>query len=121
MGHLIRQVNRPALRRKSLPRQTPSLALGRNLRLARRRVRPSGAISVSPDAECGPRAISPPHPSSASAACSTANPISGHSVDRGTRKGWLNQRLGNTSTTPEQGSDLDKRSKESRRHPAQGR
>jgi hypothetical protein len=55
--------------------------------------------------------MSPPRPSSASATCPTANPAGGHSANCGTRQGRLNHRLGKTSASLEQGSDLDNRSK----------
>jgi hypothetical protein len=73
------------------------LALGRNLRLARRWAHP--------------RVPPLPRPSSASATYSTVNPVGDHSANCGTRQGKLDHRLGKTSALPEQGSDLDIRSK----------
>jgi hypothetical protein len=71
-------------------------ALGRNLRIARRWVRP--------------RAQPPPRPSSASATYSTTNPVGDHFANYGTRQGKLDHRLGKTSALPEHGFDLDIRS-----------
>jgi hypothetical protein len=82
---------------------------GTNLRLARRWARPqaqspsrstlsstSGVVSASP--ELGFSYLLP------------VNPTSDHSTDCGTRQGKLNHRLGKTSASPEQGSNLDIRS-----------
>jgi hypothetical protein len=55
--------------------------------------------------------ISLPRPRSASATCPAVNPAGGHSANCGTRQGWLNQRLGKTSASPELGFDPDNRSK----------
>jgi hypothetical protein len=55
--------------------------------------------------------MSSPRPSLASATCPTVNPVGGHSANCGTHKGRLDHRLGKTSTSPEQGSDLDNHSK----------
>jgi hypothetical protein len=54
--------------------------------------------------------MSPPCPSSALATCSTANPAGDHSANCGTRQGKIDHRLGKTSVSLEQGSDLDIRS-----------
>jgi hypothetical protein len=110
MGHLIQQVKQTSPRAQisasldaeSRPRaQTFALpntefSLGCNLRLAR--------CWVWPRLPAPPRILR------------TATPPTVAHVT-----GWLKQRLEKTSPSPEQGFDLDKCSKESRRHPTQGR
>jgi hypothetical protein len=93
MGYLIRRKSRLALGRKTLPR--PMLGL------------PSSTISASPDVWARPRVSSPPRPNSSSATCSTVNPADDHSTNCGARQGKLDHRLGKTSASPEQVSDLN--------------
>ena len=92
MRDLIRRLSRSALEPISASPDT-WLVLGYHLRLARRWA-------------C-PRVSSPPRPRSASASCSTVNPIDDHSVKCGARQGKLDHRLGKTSASPMLGSDLD--------------
>jgi hypothetical protein len=72
------------------------LALGRNLRLARRWAHP--------------RVLSLPRPSSPAATCSTVNPVGDHSANGVKRQGKFDHHLGKTSASHKHGSDLDIRS-----------
>jgi hypothetical protein len=115
MGHLIRQTKQTgpraqisalpdavsSPRAQSPPRPMPSPALGRFLRLARHRVRPSGDFSASPDAEFGLRWIlclaraRPRPPTTPWIPRATTPPTVAHV------KGWLVQHLGKTSASLE--------------------
>jgi hypothetical protein len=67
---------------------------------------PRAQNSASPDARLEPGYRFSSRPSSASATCSTANPVGGHSIDCGTRQEGFDRHLGKTSASPELGSDL---------------
>jgi hypothetical protein len=115
LGHLIRQAEETGPR-------------AQNLRLARSRVQPTGAISALPEAESSPRAQSPP--------CPTLGPTFGRFLRLARARprpptppritweatppavahvtGGLVRRLRKTSGSPERSSNLDKRNRESR-------